>query len=144
MMKITLISLILVLILAACGGPTVTPVPPSPVSITPGVETPQLPPPVIPTGPHTQLPPNGADPQISINMISPVDEAIVNTSPLEVTGITLPDSAVSVNEEVTVAGPDGLFKASIALEEGPNLIEIIASDAAGNEASLIITVTYEP
>jgi hypothetical protein len=41
-------------------------------------------------------------------------------------------------------GADGQFKTTLPLEEGPNLIEIIASDESGNEASALLTITYEP
>jgi hypothetical protein len=51
---------------------------------------------------------------------------------------------VSVNDTVVLAAADGSFTAEIPLEEGPNLVEVIASDEAGNETWLTLTVTYEP
>ena len=37
---------------------------------------------------------------------------------------------------------DGNFSTAVALDEGPNSIEVIASDYEGNEASKILTVIY--
>jgi hypothetical protein len=51
---------------------------------------------------------------------------------------------VSVNDAIVIAAGDGSFKATIPLEEGPNLVEVVASDEAGNETWLALTISYEP
>jgi hypothetical protein len=51
---------------------------------------------------------------------------------------------VSVNDEILIAGADGLFQVAVALEEGPNLIEVVASDALGSETAFDLLVTYQP
>jgi hypothetical protein len=51
---------------------------------------------------------------------------------------------VTVNDDIIVVGADGRFQSTVQLAEGPNVIEILASDLEGNEASLEITVTYAP
>jgi hypothetical protein len=38
----------------------------------------------------------------------------------------------------------GIFSITVPLEEGPNLIQIVASNVGGNEASIDLIVTYEP
>jgi hypothetical protein len=58
--------------------------------------------------------------------------------------MTAAGAVVSVNDNVLIAGADGSFETQVTLEEGPNLIEVIASDEAGNETSLDLAVTYEP
>ena len=66
---------------------------------------------------------------------------ITSTNNIEVTGSTSAGAVVSVNEEITTADANGVFVVSIVLEEGPNIIEVIASDEAGNVASAILTIT---
>jgi predicted component of type VI protein secretion system len=74
----------------------------------------------------------------------PLDESAVNTEQVEVIGEAPPDTVVTVNDEILIVGPEQEFTVSISLEEGPNLIEIVASDFAGNETSQLLTVYYEP
>ena len=63
---------------------------------------------------------------------------------MEVSGFAPAGTVISINDEILIVGDDGQFQAITSLEEGPNLIEIIASDEAGNDASVLLTVTYEP
>jgi len=74
----------------------------------------------------------------------PLDESVVDTPQIEVIGMAPPDTVVTVNDEILVVGLEQEFKVSITLEEGPNLIEIVASDINGNETSQLLTVYYEP
>ena len=75
-----------------------------------------------------------------LQVLSPQDEAVVNTPQVDVTA----GAVISINDEILIVGDDGQFKTTVSLDEGPNLIEIIASDNNGNETSLILAVTYEP
>jgi hypothetical protein len=81
-----------------------------------------------------------------LEISQPSDGAHVSTSTVIVTGRTIPDAVVSllVNEEIEIADVDqnGNFSVNIYLEEGPNLVEVIASDQYGNENSVIIVVSY--
>ena len=79
-----------------------------------------------------------------LQILSPLDEAVVNTPQVDVTGSAPAGSVISINDEILVVGIDGQFKTTVSLEDGPNLIEIIASDENGNEMSVLLTVTYEP
>ena len=83
-----------------------------------------------------------------LEISQPTDEAQVSTSPILITGRTIPEAVVSllINEEIEIADVDqnGNFSVSIYLEEGPNLVEVIASDQYGNENSVIIVVSYVP
>ena len=79
-----------------------------------------------------------------LQVLSPQDEAVVNTSQVDVTGAAPAGSVVSVNDDIFLVGDDQQFKTTLSLDEGPNLIEILASDENGNETSLLLTVTYEP
>lgn len=56
-------------------------------------------------------------------------------------GRTSPEAIVSVNNEITIADTQGTFATTITLAEGPNIVEVIASDEEGNEARTSLTVT---
>ena len=75
---------------------------------------------------------------------SPQDEAVINTPQVDVIGSAPAGAVVSVNDEILLIDDDQQFESTISLDEGPNLIEIIASDDNGNEISLLLTITYEP
>jgi len=79
-----------------------------------------------------------------LQVLSPQDEAVINLPQVDVIGSAPADTVVSVNDEILIVGDDQQFKATVSLDEGPNLIEILASDENGNEMSLLLTVTYEP
>ncbi len=124
--------------------PTITPLP---------VTTPTAAPPTIPTatpGPTT-IPSGSPAPTpiaLFLTVTQPLDGAQVSTSSVLVVGTTNPGAVVSVlvDDEVTIADVDqnGGFSAAVSLEEGPNFIEVIASDQQGGEKSSTIAVIYVP
>jgi glucodextranase-like protein len=148
-MRLLILSATLLLRLAACSPlQTVTPIPPI---LAPTLTAPtNLPTPsVAATG--TQPPPGAtAGPQagmggpIVLQVLSPLDGAVVNTQQVTVTGATAPGAVVTVNDDIIVVGTDGQFHSTVTLDEGLNLIEIIASNTSGSEATVELTVTYEP
>ena len=79
-----------------------------------------------------------------LQVLSPEDEAVVNTPQVDVIGSAPAGAVISINDDILLVSDDQQFKTTISLDEGPNLIEIIASDDNGSETSLILTVTYEP
>ena len=81
---------------------------------------------------------------IFLQVISPSDDVVVNTPQVDVIGSTPAGSVVSINDQIMIVDENGQFQITVALDEGPNLIEIVASDDSGNESSLLLTVTYEP
>ena len=94
------------------------------------------PPQAIPV-PSPQTPP--AD--FYLTVTQPADGSIINVGKIEVSGHTSPGAVVSVNDEIAMADTQGAFTVTITLEEGPNIIEVIASDDEGNEAETSLTVT---
>jgi hypothetical protein len=91
----------------------------------------------------------GANPTVAsgtlwLNILSPLDQAVVNVPQIEVVGQAPPDTVVSINDEVVVVGPEGQFTTVVALVEGPNAIEIVASDVEGTEVDTILSVVYQP
>jgi putative hemolysin len=81
---------------------------------------------------------------IALQVLLPEDGSQIDIEQCQVIGITAPGAVVTVNDEMAIAGADGSFQATIALEAGPNLIEVLASDASGAEAFIQLTVTYGP
>lgn len=79
---------------------------------------------------------------IPLTITEPLDETTVYMADLVVKGETEPDAVVSVNEAVVDVDAEGKFSATVTLEEGPNLIEVLASDFEGNEGSVTLTVIY--
>ena len=68
------------------------------------------------------------------------EENIVRGDSLFLTGRANPDAVMSVNGVIISVAPDGSFGVSLALNPGPNLIEIVASDLSGATESRVITV----
>lgn len=77
-----------------------------------------------------------------LTISEPQDETVVYSSELVLMGKAEPDAVVSVNEVIVDVAADGKFSTTLMLEEGPNLIEVVASDFEGNEESASITVIY--
>ena len=99
------------------------------------------------SGPTATAPANGqpsGSAPLSLQIQSPQDGAIVNSPQINVSGTASPGEVVSVNDSVIVVGADGKFNAAISLDQGPNLIEVVASNDTGNQTSIELTVIYEP
>jgi hypothetical protein len=92
--------------------------------------------------------PSPAQAALFLTVTQPSDGAQVSTSSILVVGTTNPGAVVSVlvNDKVTIADVDqnGAFSVAVSLEEGPNFIEVIASDQEGDEKSSTIAVIYIP
>ncbi len=143
-------------------SPTFTPIPPTPTpSPTPSptptqVPTPTLTPtptPVPPTPTPTLAPTPTPAPtpipqslELSLQVTSPEDNVVVKSAQLDVMGTTSPDATVSVNGQLATVDPSGEFgtAAPLHLLEGPNLIEVIASDLNGDVRAVVLTVIFIP
>jgi len=140
------------------GGKTpsanLTPAPP--LAIAPGAQSTSIPdvpifvPPtpivVLPEIPPTLALPNTPTPAAAFPMTldTPHNGETVNTSPLRVTGVTVPNAIVSVNDAVGVANGEGRFDLMVPLQTGPNVLEVIASQQNGQQTFVIVTVMYQP
>ena len=80
---------------------------------------------------------------IPLTVTEPQDETTVFTSDIVVKGQTEADAVVSVDGVTIEVDADGNFSTTVTLEEGPNLIEVLASDFEGNEGSVVLTVIYD-
>ena len=81
---------------------------------------------------------------LSIQLYSPQDEEVFNVSEIEVSGKAPVETVISINDQIVVVSASGDFLVPVSLEEGPNVIELVASDVDGNELDIILTVVYEP
>ena len=164
-MKLTLlnsVSISILIFLASACSPiqTTTPIPPAtlqplsgattnsgsvPVSTNQPSKT--NPPSVAPTKPapaaSSQPVPPVSGP-LSLRVVSPQDGATVSTAQIQVSGLASPGEVVTVNDSIIVVGADGQFQTTVSLDQGPNLIEVIASNNSGNETNVELTVTYLP
>ena len=125
-------------LIAPAAQPTSVPdvpifVPPTPVIIVPDV-------------PPTLALPNTPTPAATfqITLDTPRDGDTVNTAPLLVKGVTVPNAVVSVNDVAGVADGDGRFSLAVPLQAGPNVLEVIASQPNGQQSFVIVTVMYQP
>lgn len=153
------VILLLMAILAACSspGPTLIPTstPTSSPSITPLPESPTLPPARVtlesPTPAATELPTqttgqaentltNGP---FTLTITSPVDQAVVSEPQVDVVGEVSAEAVLTINDDIFLL-PAGPFTQTVSLDEGPNAVQIVASDMDGNEVDLVLTVTYQP
>ncbi|MBM3942308.1 MAG: hypothetical protein FJ316_05195 [SAR202 cluster bacterium] len=68
-----------------------------------------------------------------LDVSSPADESVVTKSPVDVAGKAAPDAVVTVNGQVVEVDANGRFNVQVTLEEGPNVIEVLASDFSGQK-----------
>ncbi len=59
-------------------------------------------------------------------------------------GVTRPDAVIGVNGIPLQTNSLGIFFTTVTLEEGPNLIEIVATDINSNVRFQTIVIFYSP
>ena len=80
---------------------------------------------------------------VALNITGPMDESIIRSSPVSVTGNTEPGADVLING-ASVETDNGHFSALVELEPGPNMIEVLVKNSSGQQASKYLTVVYVP
>jgi hypothetical protein len=78
---------------------------------------------------------------LSLDISEPDDESVVNTNPISLSGTISAGAEITVNG-LSVNAENGNFTAMVELEEGPNSIEIRATDNKGHENMKVLTVIY--
>ena len=81
---------------------------------------------------------------LTVTVLEPADGASVHSDTVVVKGEAPPETVVTVNDDILIVESDGRFESEQLLGEGPNVIEVVASDLEGNEVIIEITVTYQP
>lgn len=80
---------------------------------------------------------------LTLNVTQPMDESVVRSNPITVSGNTAESADVMING-LSVELEKGHFSVMVELEPGPNMIDISASDGSGKQASKYLTVVYVP
>jgi sulfur transfer complex TusBCD TusB component (DsrH family) len=79
-----------------------------------------------------------------LQVLSPQDGAAVKTPQVLVVGTSTPGAVVTVNDDIIEVGADGKFQSTVALVQGKNVVEIVASDDQGNQQNIELNVIYQP
>ncbi|MGD0854839.1 MAG: hypothetical protein ABSA18_03445 [Dehalococcoidia bacterium] len=85
----------------------------------------------------------GSGNTLKLNITGPVDESVVRSSPVTVSGNTEPGVDMMING-LSIAIEDGHFSVMVELEPGPNIIDISVKDTSGKQASKYLTIVYVP
>ena len=166
---VLLVALVVSLVALACNGaatteplaptqaPAATAEPTPPANASPAsTATATAEPSVEPTGEATPIPtiaptpeptatPADAEPELTLELLVPEElEIITEESRIELVGSTRVDAIITINDTVVEPDGDGVFSLGVDLEEGPNIIEIVASVASGEQKDLVLVVIYIP
>ena len=81
----------------------------------------------------------------SLQLVNPEEtEVFVDSDTLSVVGRTRVDAVVTINDTIVEPDIDGQFSLDVTLEEGPNIIEVVASVASGEQMDLVLVALYLP
>ncbi len=72
------------------------------------------------------------------------ENTVVRGNAIVASGQTSPDAVLSINGVIIPINDDGSFEVTLALDEGPNLLEIVSSDLSGNQESRVLWVVALP
>jgi hypothetical protein len=73
----------------------------------------------------------------------PVDGSNLNTDTVTVNGQTAPGATVSVNDQISTADQSGNFSLLTKLSDGPNFLDILATDNGGNRGEIMLMVNVD-
>lgn len=82
--------------------------------------------------------------EISLDVTQPANNSTVASARITLKGKTVPKAEVFVNEYDLKADVSGNFSYTLTLDEGENIIIVMANDENGNVAEKELIVTYEP
>jgi hypothetical protein len=125
------------------AGSSLTPSPvattPNPVPFTPTAVN-------IPVGStSTPIPSSQPSPVTwAFKLLSPLDGEVVDQPEVDLKGSTNLDAVMTVNDDVYLLTGGEDFSIPISLVEGPNSLEIVVSDYAGEEIDQVLGITYQP
>ncbi len=74
----------------------------------------------------------------------PRDQSIVSTGIIRLSGRTGPEAVVSVNGASSAIDLVGNFSTLVALEPGPNIIDVVSTNSDGQVMSAVTAVIYRP
>ena len=80
-----------------------------------------------------------------MQLVEPAEtEVFTDVGSMAVAGRTRVDAMVTINDTIVEPNIDGEFSLDMALEEGPNIIEVVASVASGEQMDLVLVAVYVP
>lgn len=77
---------------------------------------------------------------IFVEVVSPKDGATLNSFQVKLVGKTLPNADVFVNDQEVKVNANGEFSIELTLDEGENIVSVVANDENGNYAEKEITL----
>jgi hypothetical protein len=84
------------------------------------------------------------DGSLWVRILSPQDGDTFDDPAITVSGQAPLDTVLSIGDAILYTDTGTDFSYPLQLQEGANLIEIVASNSAGAELDIILTVYYEP
>ena len=72
----------------------------------------------------------------------PENESVVSTPTLPLSGRTGPSAIVSINGRSVAVNRFGYFSSTVRLDEGPNVIDVVATNNDGQTLSTVLAVIY--
>lgn len=134
---------------APAATPAATPTEPSPPAPTATPSATPVSAPTVAPAPTVALAPTATPTPVLetpapffLRVTAPQSESVVTTAVIQVTGETAVDAVASVNSQIAEVDATGRFQVSLTLAEGPNIIEVVASDFSGNQAQELRTVIF--
>ena len=78
-----------------------------------------------------------------LQLIEPAETEVITGLPsLTVVGRTRVDAVVTIDDTWVEPNIDGEFALEVPLEEGPNIVEVVASVATGEQMDLVLVAIY--
>ncbi len=120
---------------------TATPLPPSPTAVPTATPTPIPPSPTpvptaTPISTPTPVPTVGSGTfNLTLDFEGIDDDKIIYSDTILLRGLTSADAIVSVNDVIVEVQSDGNFELTLVLVEGPNFVDIVASNLDGSSIS---------
>ena len=87
---------------------------------------------------------DGTTEPLPFSILYPPDGLEVGEPQVQVLGVTRPDAIVAANSVSAEMNALGIFSTSLDLEDGANLVEVLATDIDGNVRFETIVVFYTP
>lgn len=78
-----------------------------------------------------------------LRLSSPQDGDVVSQPVINVTGQAPAETVISLNDDIFVVPAGENFTIPVTLDEGPNVLELVASNIDGDEIDLVLTVVFE-
>ena len=81
---------------------------------------------------------------LPFSLLYPIDGVEITEPTISVIGVTVPDAVVGVNGIPAEVNDLGIFSTLVSLDEGANLIEVVAADIRGEVRFQTVAVFYTP